>query len=163
MVIIANKLDPLRRICCSAVAIMITLLSGSLLLAAPPIGVGAGAVGNCKFHTAAAQLNFGNLDPAAASDASTTATLSFKCTRGASWSVTDDGGLNDVPAGAYRMRHAVFNAYLPYSLTYTNAFGTSQGANVTEILTVNGLVRRADYSLATTGNYADTVSLTISP
>jgi spore coat protein U-like protein len=131
--------------------------------AAQPIGVGAAAVGNCKFHTASAALDFGSLDPIAARDANAVAALTFKCTRGAVWTVSDDGGLHDVPAGSPRMRHTALAAYLPYRLAYTNAIGTSRGANVTETLTVDGLIRGGDFAAAPAGNYADTVTLSISP
>lgn len=133
------------------------------LAAAQPLGVAAAAVGNCKFHTASAALDFGSLDPLAGRDASAVAALTFKCTKGASWTVTDDGGLHDSPAGFTRMRHTALAAFLPYRLTYANATGTSRGANITETLTVDGLIRGGDFALAPAGNYADTVTLTLNP
>lgn len=127
------------------------------------LSVGVTAAGNCKFLTAGALLSFGSLDPSTPRDVNAVATMTFKCTKGASWEATDDGGLHDVPAGAYRMRHTALAAYLPYRLTYSNASGTSQGANVVETLTVDGRIHGADFVDARQGNYADTVTLTIQP
>jgi spore coat protein U-like protein len=139
------------------------MLPGQPLPAAQPIGVGVTAVGNCKFHTASAELDFGSLDPTAARDARAVAALTFKCTKSSVWTVSDDGGLHDAPAGSPRMKHTALAAFLPYRLTYTNATGTSRGANVTETLTVDGLIRGGDFATAPAGNYADTVTLTINP
>lgn len=144
--------------------ILAILLPDQILLGADrALGVGVAAAGNCKFQASSVSLNFGSLDPALGRDVNVSAALTFKCTKGSSWMVTDDGGLQDVPAGAYRMRHTALAAYLPYRLTYTNATGTSQGANVIETLTIDGLIRGADFVDAYQGNYTDTVTLTINP
>ena len=127
-----------------------------------PLAVGVNASGNCQFHGRSTALAFGDLEPPTGRDASATASLIFKCTRGATWSVTDDGGLHEQSAGAFRMRHATLDAYLPYRLTYTNATGTSQGAQFEQTLSIEGLVRGAAYASAPPGSYADTVTITIS-
>jgi len=144
--------------------VVAVLLPHRLLLGADrPLGVGVTAAGNCKFRSAAATLNFGSLDPLQGRDVSSSAALTFKCTKGSSWTVTDDGGLHGGSAGVYRLRHLALDAYLPYRLTYGNATGTSQGANIVETLTIEGLIRGADFLDARQGNYTDTVTLSINP
>lgn len=139
------------------------LLSPSSALPAVtgPLAVGVNASGNCQFHGRSAALAFGDLEPTTGRDVSATASLVFKCTRGTVWSITDDGGLHDQSAGAFRMRHATLDAYLPYRLTYTNATGTSQGAQIDQTLSIDGLVRGAAYANVPAGSYADTVTITI--
>jgi len=127
-----------------------------------PLAVGVEASGNCQFHGRSTALAFGDLEPTTGRDVSATASLVFKCTRGTIWSVTDDGGLHEQSAGAFRMRHTSLDAYLPYRLTYTNATGTSQGAQVEQTLAIEGLVRGAAYATVPAGSYADTVTITIS-
>lgn len=127
------------------------------------LGVEVVAAGNCKFRASSVSLNFGSLDPGLGRDVNASAALTFKCTKGASWSATDDGGLHDLPAGAYRMRHSALAAYLPYRLTFPNAIGTSRGAEIIETLTVDGFIRGADLVDANQGDYTDTVTVTINP
>lgn len=136
---------------------------GASAAAKAPLGVGVNAAGNCKFHGPPAVLAFGSLDPLAGRDARARATLMFKCTRGSTWQASDDGGLHELAAGAYRMRHTVLDAHIPYRLTFTNASGTSQGANVEQTLAIDGLVRAGSYAASPVGTYTDTVTITLSP
>lgn len=151
-----------------AVLALIAAVSGlppavSHAAASAPLGVGVTAVGNCKFHGPPGLLAFGNLDPYSGQDASASATLMFKCTKGAAWSVSDDGGMHELAAGSYRMRHTALDAHIPYRLNYRNSSGTSQGANVQQILTIDGLIRAGTYAGAPVGSYSDTVTITLSP
>lgn len=144
--------------------VLVMLLPDPVLYAADhSLAVGVMAAGNCKFRASSVSLDFGSLDPGRGRDVTASAVLTFRCTKGASWTVTDDGGLQNLPGGAYRMRHTALAVYLPYRLIYTNATGTSLSANVTETLTIDGLIRGADFIDANQGNYADTVTLTLNP
>ena len=122
----------------------------------------------CKFdNPPRATLAFGNLDPAATTDATASvATLSFVC-RGSSpiatYSVTQDGGLHSTggPNGN-RMKHVTANEYLPYTLTLTPAAGSAP-RNVRVNLTVTGTVLLTNFRSALVGDYNDTVVLTVNP
>ncbi|HWR98630.1 MAG TPA: spore coat protein U domain-containing protein [Candidatus Methanoperedens sp.] len=145
-------------------AAAILLLPGNGFPAATgPLAVGVAAAGNCRFHGATTTLNFGSIDPLAGRDVTATASLSFKCTKGATWNAADDGGLHAPAGGGYRLRHVALDAYIPYRLSYSNAAGTSQGANIEQTLTIDGLIRGATYATAPAGGYADTVTITLGP
>lgn len=120
----------------------------------------------CKFNTANATLDFGNLDPAAAAPVNATATLTFVC-RGsdpvATYLISDDQGLNSTGPGARRMQHTTQpGVYIPYGLNYTPTSGSAP-RNVAQTLTVTGSLAIGSYTTAPAGAYSDTVVLTIVP
>lgn len=125
------------------------------------VAVSANVVGTCKFNSGSPAVSF-SLDPASASDATGTVTQPvFWCTKGASYSITDDNGLH-VNGGAQRMKHATLPEYIPYSFTYTtNGTGTGKGTPIT--MHIASTVVNADFINASAGAYADTVTLTIAP
>ena len=127
------------------------------------VDVQANVVGTCKFMTASAILNFGNLDPAVGTDVTATTTLTFWCTKNATYTVTDDDGLHETVSNQNRMKHATFLEYIPYSFSYTPTSGTGAGKGTSITLNISGTVRGSNYINASAGSYSDTVTMTISP
>lgn len=127
------------------------------------VNVSANVVGTCKFNSGGS-VAF-TLDPTSAADAAGTVTQpQFWCTKGATYSITDDKGANEAVAGAAprRMRHATLTEYIPYTFTYT-ASGTGTGKTAPINLDIASNVVNADYVNASAGNYSDTVILSITP
>ena len=133
------------------------------------LSVSATVSGNCKFNTAGPTTltiatGAGVIDPSAAGPATGSVGVAFRCTTGTSSSITADDGTNASGPGARR----VFNgaaAYMPYSLSLTNAVqvGTGFGAGQDKTVTVDASITAANYQNAVAGAYSDTVTLTITP
>ena len=121
---------------------------------------------NCKFNSATAALNFGNLDPANPVDRTVSTTVTFVChgsEPSATFLITDDDGLYKTAPNANRMRHTtVTTEYLPYSLTLNPTTGTVP-KNVDQTLTISGTAKSTDYQDAYMGNFSDTVIISINP
>jgi len=120
----------------------------------------------CRFNSNTAALNFANLDPANPVDRTVNTSITFRCggsAPSATFSITDDDGLYEVGSGRNRMRHTTtFTEYLPYSLALSPTSGTVP-KNTDQTVTVTGTVRGVDYQNAATGNYSDSVVITIEP
>lgn len=127
------------------------------------VTVSANVVGTCKFNSGGS-VSF-TLDPTSATNATGTVTQpAFWCTKGASYSITDDKGVNEAVAGSAprRMVHATLSEYIPYSFAYTAA-GTGTGKTSPITLDISSSVVNADFVNASAGNYSDTVTLSITP
>lgn len=125
------------------------------------VAVSAAVSGNCKFNSGGA-VSF-VLDPSSASDATGTVTQpAFWCTKGSSYTLSDDDGVNESGVGAQRMKHATLAEYIPYTFAYT-ASGTGTGKGTPITLDIASTVVNADFVNASAGAYADTVTLTITP
>ena len=127
------------------------------------VTVTANVVGTCKFSVAAGAVAFGDLDPASPVDKNGTVTQpQFWCTRGASYTISDNDGLNK-SGTTHRMVHGVTaTEFIPYSFTYT-ATGTGAGPTAPVTMNIAAQVLGIDYSGALAGAYSDTVTLTITP
>ena len=127
------------------------LVALALCAAAPALGQ------TCTFN--ANQPNsasFGTIDPTLATPATFSLTINYKCTASANATFTL-AGLNDTGPGAYRLKHTtqVPSQYMNYSVSTVNAPGTK--------ITLNGLLVAANYQNAWTGNYSDSLTLTVLP
>lgn len=151
-----------RRLIAFATGLAVLLFTGTGMAAGTnTMTVSANVVGTCQFSSAVSTLAFGALDPALATDASGSVNISFWCTKGATYTVTDDGGLHNV--GTPRMQHAtILTEYIPYSISYVNT-GAGLGKTTAATLAISGTVVNADYVDAAAGNYSDTVTVTITP
>jgi spore coat protein U-like protein len=141
----------------------LVLFSSGAVLAADTttVAVSANVVGTCKFLTPGT-MAFGSLDPNSGADVNATASPTFWCTKGASYTIADDDGLHK-SGTTHRMQHATtLTEFIPYTFTYASA-GTGQGRTTPITLTINGTVAYADYQNSASGDYADTVTLTITP
>lgn len=125
------------------------------------VAVSATVTGNCKFNSGGA-VSFA-LDPSATADATGTVTQpAFWCTKGSSFTLSDDDGINESGVGARRMKHATLAEYIPYSFAYTTS-GTGTGKGTPITMDIASTVGNADFVNASAGAYADTVTLTINP
>ena len=154
-----NKLGLIGALCAAG------LIGNTAALAADTatVDVSANVVGTCKFNSGGS-IAF-TLDPTSSAAATgTVADPAFWCTKGASWTVSDDDGLHGTGAGARRMQHdTTLTEFIPYSFSYTTT-GTGLGKTSPIILALTGAtVANTDFVNAEAGNYADTVTLSIAP
>jgi hypothetical protein len=131
-------------------AIWLAVLSLALCIAAPALGQ------TCIFN--AGQPNtasFGVIDPSLATTMTFNITINYKCTGGATAFFTITGA-NDTGPGAYRLQNQTLGTqYMPYTVSTVNIPGTK--------ITLIGQLVAANYQNAYVGNYADTLSVLISP
>lgn len=139
------------------------------------VNVLANVVGTCKFLSGAT-LNFGNLDPSVGTDVNATASLTFWCTKGAGYTITDNDGTNK-SGTTQRLKHATLTEYIPYSYCYkstgpapspcttdtTSDTGTGNGPSSPITLNISGTITGPNYVNASAGSYSDTVTMTIAP
>ena len=153
----------MRRTLMAVIAVALVAMAGAAMAAdTTTVAVSATVVGTCKF-TAGGTIPFGNLDPSVGTNQTPAVTQpTFWCTKGADYTITDDGGLHESGPTNRRMLHASLTEYIPYSFTYTAA---GKGLGPANILTMNiaSTVLGADYINASAGSYTDTVTLTITP
>lgn len=124
------------------------------------VSVSASVTGTCKFISGGT-ISY-TLDPSAGGNVSGTVSQpTFWCTKGSSYTITDDNGINK-SGTTYRMKHATLGEYIPYSFTYTST-GTGSGKGTTLTMNIGSQVLGTDYVNASAGNYADTVTLTVNP
>lgn len=138
------------------------MASGAGLADTNTLTVSASVTGTCKFSSATSTLSFGALDPSSASDASTSNTTTYWCTKGVTASTTAGDGSN-FSGGSRRMAGPGPSDFIPYSLALVGGAQTGSGPATPLTLTIDGDIVNADYVNATAGSYSDTVTLTITP
>ena len=139
---------------------MLAMASGAMAADTTTVAVSATVTGTCKF-TAGGTLSF-TLDPSAGGNVNGTVTQpTFWCTKGATYTISDNDGLNK-SGTTHRMKHATLTEYVPYSFTYTTT-GTGTGKSAAITMNIASTVLEADYIDASAGNYADTVTMSITP
>ncbi len=148
------------------VAAIALVMSGGAATALDTATVTVSAIvpDTCRFNTTTATLAFGVLDPSTAPAVATSTNLSFWCTSGASYTITDDDGLYETAVDANRMQSttlAVFE-YIPYTITY-NPTGTGLGPANPITLNITGNIAAGSYASNSGDVYEDTVTLTINP
>ena len=121
---------------------------------------------NCKFNSATAAIPFGTLDPTNPVDKPVNTSITFRCAGSApnaTFFISDNDGLYETGPNANRMRHTTINTeYIPYAFTLNPTSGTVP-KNTVQTLTISGTVNGIDYQNAATGNYSDTVVITLEP
>jgi spore coat protein U-like protein len=136
-------------------------ISSAFAAGTATLNVQANVVGNCKFNTASATMNFGALDPANTTDAAGTGALQFWCTKNATYTIADDGGANK--SGTQRRLKDTGTNYINYSIGAYTTTGTGNGKTSPITLNLTGAVLNADYVNAAAGAYTDVVTFTINP
>lgn len=120
----------------------------------------------CKFKTKGVALDFGLLDPVAATDVTRQTTINFVCNGSAdpaTFLITKDDGLNASGPNGTRMQHSTTPAnFIAYTVNLNPTSGTVPKSEL-QTLTVTGTILGNDYRNAIAGTYADTVTLTINP
>ncbi len=127
----------------------------------------------CFFIAPSVPMNFGNLDPSLAVNATATANIVIRCNGNkatTAMQIARDGGQN-VLANALRMKHATSaTEFIPYTLNLAGVtwstglyiVGTIP-SNANYTITLGGTILNADYRNALMGGYTDNVVLTITP
>ena len=153
----------MKKILVAALAIGTLLMTGAAWAAdTATVNVTAVVTGTCQFLSDGS-INF-TLDPSVGGDEDGAVVQpTFWCTKGASYTITDDNG--EYESGTtYQMKHETLDEYIPYTFDYTaTATGTGAGRSTTLSLVIASTVADADYANASSGNYSDTVTLTINP
>lgn len=81
----------------------------------------------------------------------------------ATFFISDDDGLHKTGPNANRMRHTTLvTEYIPYTFSLNPTSGTVP-KNEVQTLTISGTVNGINYQDAVTGNYSDTVVITLEP
>lgn len=126
------------------------------------VNINATVVGVCKFVPPKTTTISVSLDPSVGGTVTGSSTLSFWCTKGTTYTITDDNGLYHGGTTTHRVKHGSLDEYIPYIFNYTSS-GTGQGANNDITLNVSASFAEADYEDASAGTYSDTVTMTINP
>jgi spore coat protein U-like protein len=152
----------MKKILISALVVL-GLTSTAFAAGTNQLTVQASVVGTCKFSTATATLDFGALDPNLATDATTSQSIDFWCTKGATATLASDNGIH-ASGTQKRMQHAtVTTEFINYALNLTASNLVGAGKTTPRTLTVAGTILNADYVNAQAGSYADTVTINITP
>ncbi|MRR06689.1 MAG: hypothetical protein EG828_07065 [Deltaproteobacteria bacterium] len=121
---------------------------------------------NCKFNSAGSALNFGALDPGNTTDVVKSTSVEYVCHGSApmaTYAISTDDGLHASGPGASRMINTTApGEYLPYALSLSPTSGTVP-KNETRTLTITGTVTSQNYRSAYTGDYVDTVVISLTP
>jgi spore coat protein U-like protein len=121
---------------------------------------------NCKFDSnAPITLAFGEIDPSSNTNATATATRGFKCmgsAANATFLITAGDGMHASGAGQRRMKHAILNEYMSYSLALSPETDTV-ARNSAQTLTITGTVTPAQFADVSAGDYSDTVVISLLP
>jgi spore coat protein U-like protein len=125
------------------------------------IQVTANVRGSCRFESTP-NINFGDLDPALATDKDQAVDVNFKCTKGVAYQLTVGNGLS-ASGGRNRMKSASGTEYIPYDVTPKTLSGSGKGFGVSDTIQIKGSVKGPDYQNVISGAYADTVTLSIQP
>lgn len=124
------------------------------------LAVTATVIATCKFSATSTPLAFGNIDPSATGNATASASVLYKCTKGTpSAGVTATGGLSRNMVGS------VATDLLPYTLALTGGTQTGTGFGTGQDLTlaVAGTITPAQFQNAQVGAYTENVTLNITP
>lgn len=149
------------------IALAILAAGGAMAADTATVTVTATVLPACMFSADTATLAFGPLPFAANGTALGTpplsANLTFWCTAGTNYTITDDNGLWE-SGTTYQMRSVtlVSPEYIAYNFSYLPTSGTGAGPGVPQTLTVTASVG-ATYSANSPDDYSDTVTLTINP
>jgi spore coat protein U-like protein len=142
------------------IALAVLVMGGAAWAATTTVAVTANVVGTCQFNNAGA-IAFGDLDQVAAPLVNGGVTQpTFWCTKNATYTITDDSGVNEAAAGARRMTNGT--DFIPYTFTYT-ASGPGTGKTTPISMNIAATVAAGSYIDVSAGPYTDTVTLTIAP
>ena len=142
------------------IALAVLAAGGAAWAATTQVAVSANVVGTCQFNNAGS-VAFGQLDQVNAPLVTGTVIQpAFWCTKNASYTITDDSGVNELVAGARRMSNGTDT--IQYTFTYT-AGGSGAGKTTPTSMSIIATIPAGTYSDVSAGSYADTVTLTITP
>lgn len=126
------------------------------------IKVTASVINNCKIQKTA-DINFGALDPAAATDVSAEGSVVFACTKNVDYKLTADKGSHfDEKSGKRRMLGGEKD-YLAYALKEDSFSGKGLGFSTPISVALNASVLGTDYKDLPAQDYADVVHFILLP
>lgn len=156
--------NQLRKLFILTIALGLVLVLSGVAMAAGTanVDVTATVLSRCSFKTAGA-MAFGSLDPSVGSAVTGSPTNpTFKCTKGITYTITDDKGANEGNVNCGGNPCMTNGAdYIVYSISYT-ASGTA-AAGASQALTLTGNIAAGAYQDASAGSYTDTFVLSINP
>src|SRR3990170_5128271 len=142
-----------------AVIMMVGAVSGIAFAAGTTtVNVSANILGTCQFSTTPT-LAFGALDQNSSSDATAAGTLTFWCTKGVAYTLSDPLG----SSGTYAGTISNGTDSIAYSIAYTNATGGGAGKTSPIASALTATILNANYVDVSAGAYAGTVQFTIAP
>lgn len=143
----------------AAVIMMVSALGGIASAGGTTtVNVSANISGTCQFSTTPT-LAFGALDQTSSSDATATGALTFWCTKGAAYTLSDPLG----STGTYAGTISNGTDSIAYSVAYTNATGNGTGKTSPISSTLNATILNNNYVNVSAGAYTGTVQFTIAP
>lgn len=155
-----------RTVLALAAAILLAAAGTATAADTATVDITATVLGTCQFTSAGTAIPLGNLPFDATGSATGTSggsSINFWCTNGASYTITDDLGLNE--SGVQRRLASTTlgtTEYIDYALTYNPATGTGSGPGTPIVLSLTATVGTT-YTNNTPDAYADTVTLTVNP
>ncbi len=155
-----------KLIVAAAVLTIVAAIAGTAFAAPPNATVVVTGVipGVCHFDTVPA-LNL-NLDPAAGGPATGTANLTFWCTNGTSWALSDPIGNTGTYAGTLTCTTAGTCGAntISYTLTYNNiSGGPTAGRTDVRTSVLTATVPLVNFQDLPQGTYSQNVTFTIAP
>lgn len=145
-----------------ATAIAAASLSGASMAAdQADVKVLAAVINNCKIIQTQ-DINFGQLDPAAATDASAQGAVILACTKKVNYSLTADQGQN-ANGSTRRMRGGANGDFLAYQLAADSFSGVGAGFGSPITVGLSASVAGSDYRDLSADSYADTLRFTVMP
>jgi len=154
-----------RILAMATVAVGTLIFAGSVMAATKTsnVAVTANVAAVCSAITAPASVDF-VLDPSVGGNVVISNNVTFRCTNGTGYALTNDTGLYSAScAGSNCMNDGGTN-YINYSIALTDTgggVGTGMGAGQTKTVTMDATVASADYVNAAPGAYSDTMVLTL--
>lgn len=124
--------------------------------------VTASVAGTCKFSSLTSTLNFGALDPSNPVNVNGAGSTTFWCTKGVTTTLAALNGLH-YSGTSRQMVGPSLTDLIPYSLALAPDGNPNAGPGSPRTLNITGSVLAVDYTGATAGAYADTVSINITP
>ncbi len=121
---------------------------------------------NCRFRTATATINFGNIDQSVGGVITSSSIIQIRCGGAApvaTFVITDDDGLYETGPDQNRLRHSTDSTqYITYFFSASPTTGTI-ARNTNANITLSASIDSDDLSNAIAGTYTDTITLSITP
>lgn len=146
-----------------AVAVSLTLAAGIAAADTQSLSVTASVTGVCKFNSGQTPvLAFGAIDPSGTADATASANVTYRCTKGTSATVATGVTGSRSLTGSGTAAGDSMTYQLAFTSGGTNT-GTGFGAGQDLTLGLGGTITSTNYQNKTAGAYAETVTLTVTP
>lgn len=121
----------------------------------------AAVINNCKIISTQ-DINFGQLDPAAATDASAQGAVTLACTKNVNYLLAADQGQNS-DGSSRRMRGGANGDLLAYQLAQDSFAGVGAGFSSPATIGLDASIAGSDYKDLPADAYADTLRFTVMP